>query len=160
MAARVYDDAMRIRRGVVAVLVLSACGNGGGGPDVTKMKPDEACRVIARRAFQCRATIVRTVSASLTRLGATDDVVSQVTFRLSRPLPCDQVDARELEPLRSCYDHDCDRLASCFDAIMSEGLRPAGGGRAPSPPPPEPAVATPPPPAPAVATPPPPAVTP
>ena len=139
----VYDGAMRIRRGIVAMLVLSACGKGSAGPDVTKMKPDEACRVIAKRAFECKDTIVKTVSASMKKAGAPDDVVARMATTLAQPLPCGQVDARELDPLLSFYDHDCSKLATCFEAIAADAMRPAGATSARSTPPAEPRVATP-----------------
>ena len=115
---------------ILFVLALAACGSSGSKTDLSKMTPDQACRTISKRAFECKDTIVSAVSDALKKAGAPESTINQMAQQMAMPLPCDKVDQQVLDQMMTCYDDDCGKLSQCFVGIAQQALTPGGGGKA------------------------------
>jgi hypothetical protein len=116
------------------VLALAACGSSSSKTDLSKMSPDEACRTISKRAFECKDTIIPAVSSAMKKAGADDATIKAMTQQMQMPMPCDKVDATSLSQMEICYDDDCGKLSQCFVGVAEQAMTPGGAAdRAPAP---------------------------
>jgi hypothetical protein len=115
---------------ILALALLVACKKEAAKPNLSKMEPEEACRVISKRAFECKDTITAKVSAAMKQAGASDAEVAKLSGSMVTPARCEGVTADEIDPLVTCYDPDCAKLANCYEAMVKESMTPAGGDSA------------------------------
>jgi hypothetical protein len=109
---------------IVLAVALAACGKKDEGQDPKKLPPLEACRVVAKRVFECRDVIVEGVIAEMKKQGEDGDV-DEIRDVFAQPMPCEGADPKELDPLLTCYDHDCKKLAACVVPILAGGMEAA-----------------------------------
>jgi hypothetical protein len=116
--------------GVALSLALAACSKSATKTDLSKMSSEEACRTVVKRTIECKDTIVPAVSAAMKKAGADDGTIAKMTGMIAEPRSCSGVSAEDIDPMLSCYDDDCSKLAQCYVGMMAEAMRPAGGSKA------------------------------
>lgn len=111
-----------------ALCALAACGKADRRPDLSKLTPEEACQVMAKRAWACKDAMLDTALGLLRRQGGTDEDVGAMRRLLSQPLQCQGSALAGLADATRCYSDDCARLASCYLTMAygpdGERLRP------------------------------------
>jgi hypothetical protein len=112
---------------------VAACGKSDKGPDVTKMKPEEACKVIAKRAWECKDTITDALKTMAKAHGASETEMNGIANAFGTPMKCEGRELEGMDQLQICYDHDCKKLAACFGSMLMAGME--GGGDSPRVPP-------------------------
>ena len=111
--------------GVVLAIALVGCGKSAEKKDLSKMSTEEACRTIQKRAVECKETIVAEVSKAMKKAGAKDDEVAQLGAMITMPRSCTDVSKEDIDPMITCYDDDCGKLAQCYVAMATEAARPS-----------------------------------
>jgi len=120
---------------MIFVLALAACGSSSSSKtDLSKMSPEDACRAISKRAFECKDTIIPAVSDAMKKAGADDGSIKAITAQMQLPMSCDKLDTQSLDQMETCYDDDCGKLSKCFVGFAQQALTPGGGpDKAPAP---------------------------
>jgi hypothetical protein len=108
--------------GVTCWIVLAACGKDADqGPDLKKMKPDEACAEVGKRMQVCSEQI----ATALGKAGIADGDLAAIRDALREPISCNEMPAGDLERIAGCYSTDCDKFSACVMPFFTEALRPS-----------------------------------
>lgn len=68
---------------------LAACGKADQAPDLSKLPPDEACHVMAKRAWEYKDAMLDTALGLLRKQGGTDEDLGAMRRLMSQPLECE-----------------------------------------------------------------------
>src|SRR5690242_18899832 len=76
-------------------------------PDLSKLAPDEACQVMAKRAWACRDARLDAALGLLRKQCGTDDDAAAMRRLFSQPLACQGSALAGLANATRCYSDDC-----------------------------------------------------